>query len=133
MRIGELSERTGASVRSLRYYEKKGLIFGERLENGYRDFDETQIERVRAVRFYLGLGLSTESNEVILNCKGKDAPPEKAPEMNEQCEELLILYEEKLSEMDEQLESFSEARSRLKKRIALFQEHRDEVRSRVSR
>ena len=40
MRIGELSERTGASTRSLRYYERKGIISGERLENGYRDFDE---------------------------------------------------------------------------------------------
>ncbi len=65
VRIGELSERTGASVRSLRYYEKKGLISGGRLENGYRDFDEAQVERVRAVQFYLGLGLSTESVEPI--------------------------------------------------------------------
>jgi DNA-binding transcriptional MerR regulator len=129
MRIGELSERTGASVRSLRYYEKKGLISGERLENGYRDFDEGQIERVRAVQFYLGLGLSTEGIEPILNCKGRDTVPEKDPEVNEHCEELLILYEERLSEMDEQMESLSEARSRLKERLALFREHRDEVRS----
>lgn len=132
MRIGELSEQTGASIRSLRYYEKKGLISGERLENGYRDFDETQIERVRAVQFYLGLGLSTESIEGILNCRGRDASPEKDPEINEQCEELLILYEGKLEEVDEQMESLSEARSRLKERIALFQKHKDEARSRAS-
>jgi DNA-binding transcriptional MerR regulator len=129
VRIGKLSERTGASVRSLRYYEKKGLISGERLENGYRDFDEGQIERVRAVQFYLGLGLSTEGVEPILNCKGRDAPPDRDPEINEHCEDLLVLYEERLSEMDEQMESLSEARSRLKERLALFREHRDEVRS----
>lgn len=129
MLIGELSERTGASIRSLRYYEKKGLISGERLENDYRDFDEAQVERVRAVQFYLGLGLSTESIEGVINCKGRDVSPEKDPEVNEHCEELLILYEERLSEMDEQMESLSEARSRLKERLALFREHRDEVRS----
>lgn len=129
MRIGELSERTGASVRSLRYYEKKGLISGERLENDYRDFDEGQAERVRAVQFYLGLGLSTDRIEGIVNCRGRDTSPEKDPEINEQCEELLILYEERLSEMDEQMQSLSEARLRLKERIALFQEHRDEAHS----
>lgn len=130
MLIGELSERTGASVRSLRYYEKKGLISGERLDNEYRDFDEAQVERVRAVQFYIGLGLSTESIEPIMNCDGKDAPPAKDPETNEQCDELLRLYENRLSEMDGQMESLSEARSRLTERIALFEEHRDEVRSR---
>jgi len=133
VRIGELSERTGASVRSLRYYENKGLISGERLENGYRDFDEGQVERVRAVQFYLGLGLSTEGIEPILNCKGRDAVPGRDPEINEHCEELLMLYEERLSEMDEQMESLSEARSRLKERMVLFEEHKDEARSQASR
>ncbi len=133
MRIGELSERTGTSVRSLRYYEKKGLIFGERLDNDYRDFGETQVERVRAVQFYLGLGLSTENIAGIINCNGRDASLEKDPETNEECEGLLILYEEKLSEIDEQMGSLSEARSRLKERIALFQEHRDGTRSGASR
>ncbi|MDQ3183091.1 MAG: MerR family transcriptional regulator [Actinomycetota bacterium] len=133
MRIGELSERTGASIRSLRYYEKKGLISSERLRNGYRDFDEEQIERVRDVQFYLSLGLSTDHIEGSLNCKGRDAPPVKDPEINEQCEELLVLYEEKLSETDEQMQSLSEARSRLRERIALFQEHMEEARSRTPR
>lgn len=133
MRIGELSERTGASVRSLRYYEKKGLISGERLENDYRDFDEAQVERVRAVQFYLGLGLSADGIEPILNCKGEDASPDKDPEINEHCEDLLKLYEERLSEMDEQMQYLSEARSRLTERVALFQEHREEVRSGASR
>lgn len=133
VRIGALSERTGASIRSLRYYERKGLISSERLENDYRDFDETQIERVRDVQFYLGLGLSTNHIEGSLNCKHRDTPHEKDPEINEQCEELLILYEEKLSEMDEQIESLSEARARMKERIALFQEHMEEARSRTPR
>lgn len=131
MRIGELSKRTGASVRSLRYYEKKGLISSERRENDYRDFDETQIERVRDVQFYLGLGLSTDHIGGSLDCKGRDGPPEKDPEVTEQCENLLVLYEEKLSEMDERMQSLSEARSRLKERIALFREHMEEAHSRT--
>jgi DNA-binding transcriptional MerR regulator len=120
MRIGELSERTGTSVRSLRYYEQKDLIFSDRLENGYRDFDASQVGRVRAIQFYLGLGLNTDQIEGILNCKGRDSLPPEDPEKHEACEELLLLYEEKLGELDEQMELLSEARARLRERISLF-------------
>lgn len=68
MQIGELSERTGVSERSLRHYEQKSLLFSKRLENGYRDFDVSQIDRVKAVQIYPGLGLNTDQVERILNC-----------------------------------------------------------------
>ncbi len=45
MRIGELSKKTGVSERSLRHYEEKGLLPSKRLVNGYRDFDESAIEK----------------------------------------------------------------------------------------
>jgi len=40
LHIGELSKKTGISVRALRYYEQKNLIHSERMENSYRIFDE---------------------------------------------------------------------------------------------
>jgi MerR family transcriptional regulator, Zn(II)-responsive regulator of zntA len=124
MRIGELSERTGASVRALRYYEQKGLIFSSRLENGYRDFDASQVDRVKAIQFYLGLGIGIGRIEGILNCRGRDSLPPEDPERHAACEELLILYEAKLEELDEQLELLSGARARLVERISLFREAR---------
>lgn len=124
MRIGELSELTGAGVRSLRYYERKGLVFGERLENGYRNFDASQVDRARAVQFYLGLGIGTDRIEGILNCRGRGSPPQVDPEKHEACEDLLLLYEQKLGEIDEQIGLLSEARARLKERISLFGEAR---------
>jgi len=38
VRIGELAERTGVSVRSLRYYETKGLLGSERTSGGQREY-----------------------------------------------------------------------------------------------
>ena len=38
MQIGELSARTGASVRMLRYYEEQGLLEPRRTGSGYRDY-----------------------------------------------------------------------------------------------
>jgi len=128
VRIGELSERTGASTRSLRYYERKGIISGERLENGYRDFDEAQAERVRTAQFYLGVGISTDMIVRILNCQGNDLLPESGG----RCEAgLLTFYQEKREEIDRQIEALTQARERLEERISLVEEQRANTRSRA--
>src|SRR5260370_23093863 len=68
VRISEVSRRTGVSIRSLRYYEQKRLLCPQRLSNGYRDLDEQAIQRVHTIQIYLGLGLTTEQIEEILQC-----------------------------------------------------------------
>ena len=46
MQIGDLSSRTGATVRMLRYYEEHGLLAPERTESGYRSYAESDVLRV---------------------------------------------------------------------------------------
>lgn len=46
MKIGELSARTGVSIRSLRYYEQQGLLAPARHENGYREYSPLAEEQV---------------------------------------------------------------------------------------
>ena len=65
MRIGELSKETGVSERSLRHYEEKGLLPSKRLANGYRDFDESAIEKVELIQMYLQIGLNLEETARI--------------------------------------------------------------------
>lgn len=77
MRISELSEATGASARSLRYYEQQGLISARRLSNGYREFDAGAVETVRRIRALLDLGLPTETIRDILPCDA-DGPRQEA-------------------------------------------------------
>ncbi|TES54329.1 MerR family transcriptional regulator [Halalkalibacterium halodurans] len=50
MKISELSKKTGVSIRSLRYYEQKRLLHPTRLKNGYREYDESDIENVKTVQ-----------------------------------------------------------------------------------
>lgn len=48
MRIGELAQRVGATTHALRYYERLGLVPGpDRMPSGYRDYAETDVERMR--------------------------------------------------------------------------------------
>lgn len=87
MRIGELAARTGTSRRLLRYYEEQGLIVSTRLPNGYRDFDEICVERVRQIRGLLDAGLPTRVIRRILPClitgtiEIAGAPPETIAEL----------------------------------------------------
>jgi DNA-binding transcriptional MerR regulator len=68
MRIGELSRRTGASQRSLRYYEEQGLLTPARLPNGYREYDEHTVTTVRRIQILLSAGLGTSAVAEILPC-----------------------------------------------------------------
>ncbi|MFD9796552.1 MerR family transcriptional regulator [Streptomyces sp. NPDC059070] len=68
MRIGELSERTGIPRRLLRYYEEQGLISAARTPNGYRDYDESYVDRVTQIRGLLDAGLPTRIIQQILPC-----------------------------------------------------------------
>ncbi|RKT54329.1 MerR family transcriptional regulator [Saccharothrix australiensis] len=84
MRIGELSARTGASRRLLRYYEERGLIVSTRCANGYRSYDEGMVDRVLQVRGLLDAGLPTRIIKQILPCLDKPRViyfPDATPEM----------------------------------------------------
>ena len=68
MKIGELAARTNVSARLLRYYEEQGLISPERAGNGYRDYAETQVDRVVQIRGLLDAGLPTKIIRQIIPC-----------------------------------------------------------------
>lgn len=109
MKIGELSARTGVSIRSLRYYEEQGLLHPERQDNGYREYSALAEEQVRTIQLYLGLGLTTEQIASFLHCvlKNKEAF----------CREVLPIYEQKLAEINTQIELLQNIKSNLEERI----------------
>jgi len=68
MRIGELSRRTGASPRALRYYEEQGLLTPLRRPSGYREYEERDVSTVRRIRVLLSAGLGTSVISEIVPC-----------------------------------------------------------------
>lgn len=71
MKIGELSKRSGVSARSLRYYEKHGLIQAERASNDYREYDESAVFRATTIHSLFGLGFPREVVVSVLACTGE--------------------------------------------------------------
>jgi DNA-binding transcriptional MerR regulator len=68
MRIGELAARTGASRRSLRYYEQQGLLVATRSPSGQRWYDEDHVERVALIQAFLAAGMSTRTIARLAPC-----------------------------------------------------------------
>jgi DNA-binding transcriptional MerR regulator len=59
VKIGELSRRTGVSVRALRHYEDEGLLHPGRCGNGYRTYTDADADAVRQIRALIDSGLPT--------------------------------------------------------------------------
>lgn len=68
MRIGEPAERTGVSVRSLRYYEQQGLLASDRTTGGHRDYPERAVDRVIRIQELYAAGLSSKKIALMLPC-----------------------------------------------------------------
>lgn len=119
MRIGELADRTGVSIRSLRYYEKQGLLAPVRRENGYREYSPLAEEQVRTIQLYLNLGFSTEQIAGFLHCvlKNKEAF----------CQEVFPVYRQKLSEIEAQIHLLNNIKSNLEERMRSILDERQSI------
>jgi len=61
MNIGSVSEKTGVTAKTIRYYEEIGLIPPPvRAENGYRHYQDKDVETLRFVQRARGLGFSVK-------------------------------------------------------------------------
>lgn len=107
MRIGELAEQVGASTRSLRYYEQRGLLRARRTGSGYRDYDEHDARVVREIRALLGFGFDLEETRPFVEClqAGHDA--------GDACPASVAVYRAKLAELDACIDRMQRVRAHL--------------------
>jgi len=82
MRIGELARRSGVSERSLRYYEKQGLLRSERTPGGHREYGEWAVDRVIRIQSLYAAGLNSAKIAQLLPCmRDVDAGPTERTSM----------------------------------------------------
>ncbi|MFG3260331.1 MerR family transcriptional regulator [Streptomyces sp. NPDC048172] len=112
MKIGELAAATGTTPRALRHYEREGLIVSSRAANGYREYGEAAVTRVRNIRHLLDAGLTLEDARAFDGCLDGDmstAPP--SPEG-------LRIARERLAVIDARIAAQCAARDRLASALA---------------
>ncbi|WP_420405515.1 Cu(I)-responsive transcriptional regulator [Nisaea sp.] len=81
MQIREVAESAGLPAKTIRYYEEIGLVHPERRENGYRDYSNEDIHRLRFLQRARGLGFSIEDCRALLSLydeKGRESADVRA-------------------------------------------------------
>jgi len=68
VRIGEVAERSGVSVRALRYYEEQNLLPAERSAGGQRQYAGTAVDRVQLIQLLYAAGLASKAIVELLPC-----------------------------------------------------------------
>src|SRR5689334_10061637 len=94
MNIGTAAERSGLPAKTIRYYEDIGLLSPLRAGNGYRDYSDDDVHRLRFLQRSRGLGFSVEECRQLLSLYG-DRSRESA--------EVKALAETKLAEIDRKI------------------------------
>jgi MerR family redox-sensitive transcriptional activator SoxR len=78
MRIGELAEATGATVRALRYYEEQGLLHADRTPSGQRVYADDAVDQVVWIRQLLKNGLPSKAIAKLRRCRtAEEVTPEQ--------------------------------------------------------
>jgi len=100
MRIGELADRAGVNIQTVRYYERRGLLDDPRDRGvGYREYSEATLERLlfirRAQQLGFTLGEITELLELRLT------PETTASEVKARAERKIEEVEGKLRDLEQ--------------------------------
>jgi len=67
MNIGAAAERSGLPAKTIRYYEDIALVEPARAENGYRDYSERDVHRLRFLQRARRLGFSVAECRSLLS------------------------------------------------------------------
>ena len=103
--IGELAKATGVSTDTLRHYERKGVLHSQRAGNGYRQYPEDALERVRMVRQCLAIGFTLDELQSIFQVFDRGGAP---------CQQVRKLAVSKLAQIETHLEEVTALRNDLK-------------------
>lgn len=111
MLIGELAQRSGATTRTLRYYESHGLLRAKRSANGYRDYDEAELRVVTEIRALLATGFVLQDIRPFVEClRAGNASGDVCPDSR-------AVLRRKLAEVDACMSRLATVREKLKAQL----------------
>ncbi|RNG34664.1 MerR family transcriptional regulator [Streptomyces botrytidirepellens] len=111
MRIGEVADKAGVSVRALSYYEEQDLLHACRSPGGQRHYPDTAVGRVRLIQQLYAAGLPSKVVRQVLPCV--DSGEGKAPRA------LLDQLETERVRIDQRITDLFAVRDRLDDVIAI--------------
>jgi MerR family transcriptional regulator, copper efflux regulator len=104
MNIGTAARLSGMPVKTIRYYDEVGLLTTQRGANGYRDYGEDDVHRLRFVRRARSLGFSLQECRQLLALYS---------DKRRASAEVKAIASEKLAEMDRKIAELTALRATL--------------------
>jgi DNA-binding transcriptional MerR regulator len=104
MQIGEVAERIGLSLRTIRYYEEVGLaVPSARSDGGFRLYAEADVDRLRVIMQMKPLGFSLEEMRELLDllAAGDAADPARLAAFRRQAAERVATLRRQLRTAEE--------------------------------
>ena len=93
LKIGELSDRTGLSAHTLRFYEKHGLISAsDRSDAGYHYYTDADVRRVEFVKTARNIGFSLGDIAQLLSIR--------VDKQSHSCHDVTEITQHKLDEVN---------------------------------
>ena len=120
--IGEVAERTGLSLRTIRYYQEVGLVTpSTRSQGGFRLYSDSDIARLELVKRMKPLDFSLdEMRELLLALDALDAPGTEPAEREALLERLGTFHlaaEERCVSLRSQLDTAEDFAGSLRREI----------------
>jgi MerR family copper efflux transcriptional regulator len=103
MRIGETAAAAGMTAKTLRFYEDRGLLpAADRSPNGYRDYANETVDRLKFIRRGRTAGLSLAQIQDILSVRDVGEAP---------CVHVRDQLDQRLRDLDAQIAELSDLRA----------------------
>ncbi|THJ37370.1 MerR family transcriptional regulator [Candidatus Frankia alpina] len=105
--IGEVAERVGLSLRTVRYYEEAGLLTtAGRTPGGFRLYGDEAVDRLLVIKKMKSLGFTLEEMRSLLSVRDELSDPKisdaRCAELRELLRTWVVLAEEKLATLRQQ-------------------------------
>ncbi len=107
MQIGEVADRTGLSLRTIRYYEEVGLVVpSARSQGGFRLYTDPDVDRLQVIKRMKPLGFQLEEMRELLTILDGLSAPEDDDDRDQHLDRLAQFHtaaEERCQELRAQL------------------------------
>ena len=135
-RIGEVSERTGLTQRTLRFYEEKGLLDPpSRMEGGFRLYSEEDIQRIDHIvqlKQLLGFSLAdikemVDAEAVLHELREQYKAESDTAVRLERIKQAIRLIKGQAGVIDHKIEQLEQMRTKWQDRLQHYREHYGEL------
>lgn len=93
LQIGEVAERVGLSLRTVRYYEEQGLLTPQtRTAGGFRLYAEEQVRRLELIKQMKPIGFTVQEMRELLDARDAVRAADTDPARRRAARERLAAY-----------------------------------------